>query len=191
MAATIDTLSAQIAQLNRALYGSRSEKNHSAGEDDGQGDADGTARRRGGKRGRTQDRGDALNDSGLRFNEKAPVIDITIMPPQVEGLPQDAYTIISERVHSRVATLEYRHVVIRYHHVTVKLRETGTLLSAPAREGVFKNSYADVSFLATMLIDKFLWHLPLHRQHRMLEAAGITVNRGSMSIWANRGDCPS
>ena len=182
MAATIDTLSAQIGQLNRALYGSRSEKTHPPGKDD----ADDTPRRRGGKRGRTQDRGDALDASGLRFNEKAPVIDITVMPPQVEGLSQDAYDIISERVHSRVATLEYRHVVIRYHHITIKLRETGALLSAPAREGVFKNSYADVSFLATMLIDKFLWHLPLYRQHRMLEASGITVNRGTLSLWANR-----
>ena len=182
MAATIDTLSAQIVQLNRALYGSRSEKTHPPDKDD----ADDTPRRRGGKRGRTQDRGDALDASGLRFNEKAPVIDITVMPPEAEGLSQDAYDIISERIHSRVATLEYRHVVIRYHHVTIKLRETGALHSAPAREGVFKNSYADVSFLATMLIDKFLWHLPLYRQHRMLEASGITVNRGTLSLWANR-----
>ena len=29
-------------------------------------------------------------------------------------------------------------------------------------------------------------HLPLYRQHRMLAGAGITVNRGSLSLWANR-----
>ena len=77
-------------------------------------------------------------------------------------------------------------MVIRYRHVTVKIRETGALAGAPAREGVFKNSCADVSFVAALLIDKFLWHLPLYRQHRMLAAAGITVNRGSLSLWANR-----
>ena len=39
-----------------------------------------------------------------------------------------------------------------------------------------------------MLLDKFLWHLPLHRQHRMLAASGITVNRSSLSLWGKPGD---
>ena len=114
------------------------------------------------------------------------MIDITVTPPAIEGLAEDDYEVVSERIHCRLAALECRHVVIRYRHVKVKLRETGALVGAPAREGVFRNSCADVSFVAALLIDKFLWHLSLHRQHRMLSAAGITVNRGSLSLWANR-----
>ena len=96
------------------------------------------------------------------------MIDIAVTPPEIEGLSVDDYEVVSERVHCRLAALECRHVVIRYRHVTVKIRETGALAGAPAREGVFKNNCADVSFVAALLIDKFLWHLPLYRQHRML-----------------------
>ena len=186
LAAQVAALTAQIVQLQRDLYGSRSERRREGedGSDDDRG-ADGKDRRRGGRPGRKKERGDAVNDTGLRFNENAPVIDIAVTPPEIEGLSEDDYEVVSERVHCRLAALEWRHVVIRYRHLTVKIRETGALAGAPAREGVFKNSCADVSFVAALLIDKFLWHLPLHRQHRMLAAAGITVNRGSLSLWAN------
>ena len=68
----------------------------------------------------------------------------------------------------------------------MKIRQTGALVGAPARESVFKNSVADVSFIAAMLIDKFLWHLPIYRQHRMLARTGITINRGTLTLWVNR-----
>ena len=187
LAAQAAALTAQIAQLQRDLYGSRSERRGDGadGSDDDEG-ADGKDGRGGGRPGRRKERGDAVNDTGLRFNGQAPVIDIAVTPPEIEGLSVDDYEVVSERVHCRLAALECRHVVIRYRHVTVKIRETGALAGAPAREGVFKNNCADVSFVAALLIDKFLWHLPLYRQHRMLAAAGIAVNRGSLSLWANR-----
>ena len=184
LAAQGAALAAQISRLQRDLYGSRSER-RSEGGDGSEGD-DGENRHRGGKSGRKKDRGDAVNDTGLRFGADAPVIDIPVTPPEIEGLSEDDYEVISERVHCRVAALDWRHVVIRYRYLKVKIRETGALVSAPARESVFKNSAVDVSFVAGMLIDKFLWHLPLHRQHQMLAAGGITVNRGSLSQWANR-----
>ncbi len=187
MAATIDTLSAQIARLERSLHGPRSERKRSKeGTDETDGGTATGMRRGGGKPGRRKDRGDAVTDTGLRYTDQAPVVDITVMPPQVEGLSKDDYDIVSERVHSRIATVDYRHIVIRYHHVTVKIRETGALAGAPARESVFKNSCADVSFIAAMLIDKFLWHLPIYRQHRMLALTGIIINRGTLTLWVNR-----
>ena len=184
LVAQIAALTAQITQLQRDLHGSRSERRRDGSE--GGNRADGKDRRRGGKPGRSKDRGDAVNGTGLRYSDKAPVIDITVTPPGIEGLTEDEYEVIAERVHCRLATLDWRHVVIRYRHLKVKIRGTGILAGAPAREGVFKSSCADVSFIAGMLLDKFLWHLPLHRQHRMLAAAGITVNRGTLSEWANR-----
>ena len=187
LVAQIAALAAQIAQLQRDLYGSRSERRKEAGDgSEGGNVADRQDGRRGGRPGRKKERGDAVSDTGVRFNGTAPVIDITVKPAEIEGLSENDYEVISERVHARVAVLECRHVIIRYRHLKVKIRETGALVSAPARESVFKNSCADVSFIAALLIDKFLWHLPLYRQHRMLAAAGITVSRGSLSLWANR-----
>lgn len=68
----------------------------------------------------------------------------------------------------------------------MRLKRTGDLLSAPAREGVFMNSCADVSFVADMLVDKFAWHLPLYRQHQRLAESGATISRRAMSDWAGR-----
>ena len=181
LAAQLAALTAQIARLQRDLYGSRSERSKEGGDGSDARDA-----RPGGKPGRRKERGDSVNGTGLRFDGNAPVIDITVTPPEIEGLAEDGYEVISERVHCRVAALDWRHVVIRYRHLKVKIRETGALVGAPARESVFKNSCADVSFVAGLLIDKFQWHLPLYRQHQMLAAAGITVSRGSLSQWANR-----
>ncbi len=185
--AQVAALTAQVARLERDLYGPRSER-HGKGSDapsgqDGQ-DSDGS--RGGGKPGRRKERGDSVGDAGLRFSGKAPVLDITVTPPEVDGLPEDGYEVVGDRVHCRLAAVEFRHVVIRYRYLTVKVRGTDRPVSAPAREGVFKSSCADVSFVAGMLIDKFMWHLPPSRQHRMLAEAGITVNRGSLSQWANR-----
>ncbi len=39
----------------------------------------------------------------------------------------------------------------------------------------FDRSFANVSFIAGMLVDKYLYHLPLYRQHQRLEATGITI----------------
>lgn len=42
---------------------------------------------------------------------------------------------------------------------------------------VIDGSRADVSFVVGMVIDKFDCHLPLYRQHRRLDDAGIRVSR--------------
>ena len=73
-------LAAQIAQLQRDLYGSRSER-RKEGEDGRDGE---DSRRQGGKPDRKKDRGDAVSDTGLRFGADAPVIDITVTPPEIE-----------------------------------------------------------------------------------------------------------
>ncbi len=185
--AQVAALTAQVARLERDLYGPRSER-HGKGSDapsgqDGQ-DSDGS--RRGGRPGRRKERGDSVGDAGLRFSGKAPVPGITVTPPEVDGLPEDGYEVVSERVHCRLAAVEFRHVVIRYRYLTVKVRGSDRPVSAPAREGVSRSSCADVSLLAGMPVDRFMWHLPPSRQHRMLAEAGITVSRGSLSQWANR-----
>ena len=45
---------------------------------------------------------------------------------------------------------------------------------------------ADVSLLACMLIDKFVYHLPLYRQHQRMAAAGIHLARSTLTGWAHR-----
>ena len=47
----------------------------------------------------------------------------------------------------------------------------------PAPVGVIEGSRADVSFIAGLLLDKFLYHLPLYRQHLRLQDAGFKLSR--------------
>lgn len=108
MAAQITVLTSQIARMQRELYGSRSEKGKgsNAAPDSKDGSATGRKKTRpGGKPGRRKDRGNAVNDTGLRYGPEAIVIDIDVMPPEVEGLAGDEFEIISERVCSKVATV--------------------------------------------------------------------------------------
>jgi hypothetical protein len=51
---------------------------------------------------------------------------------------------------------------------------------------VFEKSFADVSLLAGLLIDKFAYHLPLYRQHQRLAHTGITLDRGTLTQWVHR-----
>jgi transposase len=43
--------------------------------------------------------------------------------------------------------------------------------------GVIEGSRADVSFIAGLLVDKLVYHLPLYRQHQRLAQCGIRVSR--------------
>src|SRR5690606_21635307 len=40
---------------------------------------------------------------------------------------------------------------------------------------------ADVSFIAGLILDKFLYHLPLYRQHQRLTAAGVSISRQTLT----------
>ena len=51
---------------------------------------------------------------------------------------------------------------------------------------VLERSIADVSLLAGLLVDKFQFHLPLHRQHQRMAQMGITVARSSLTNWVKR-----
>lgn len=56
----------------------------------------------------------------------------------------------------------------------------------PAPPAIFHRSYADVSFLVGLVVDKFLYHLPLYRQHQRLEQCGIYVHRGTLTRLVHR-----
>lgn len=56
----------------------------------------------------------------------------------------------------------------------------------PVPAAIFDRSFADVSFLAGMAVDKFLYHLPLHRQHQRLEQIGVHVHRGTLTRLIHR-----
>jgi len=114
----------------------------------------------------------------LFFDEaRVPVEVISVPNPETEGLAEDAYEIIGEKVTHRLAQRPGSYVVLKYVRPLVKLKESAALSCPSAPPAVLEGGRADVSFLAGLVIDKFLYHLPLYRQHQRLTAAGITVTR--------------
>lgn len=125
-------------------------------------------------------------DSGLRFSEDVPVEEIELTVPELEGEDKDKYEIIGHKTTYRLAQRPSSHVVLKYTRPVIKEKATSVILPSPAPQNVLDKSFADVSFLVGMLIDKFLYHLPLYRQHQRLENSGIFLARSTLTNLTKR-----
>jgi transposase len=129
---------------------------------------------------RRKPRSDFADDSAaLPFFDEArvPVQVIQVPNPEVQGLSPDQYEVIGEKISHRLAQRPGSYVVLKYVRPVIKRRDTQTLHCPGAPVGVIEGSRADVSFIAGVAVDKFVYHLPLYRQHQRLADAGITVSR--------------
>ena len=128
-----------------------------------------------------------LDAGGLRFGPEVPVETIEVKDPSLDGLEEGRdYEVVSEKITHRLAQRPASYVVLKYIRKVVKHRENGELLCPPAPSGVIEKSYADVSLFAGLLVDKFVYHLPLHRQHLRLKAAGIDLSRQTLTNLVTR-----
>jgi transposase len=184
--ARLGELERQMDWFKRQLFGERSEKRVLSDEASGQqrlglGDMPGpeqteantetlTYTRRQGK-----DRGNAVTDTGLRFDADVPQRVIDLPAAVDEGEIIDVHT--THRLAQRPAAYE----VLVYRQPVVKEPTEGTVTTTPAPANVFEGSCFDVSFAAGVLVDKFNFHLPLYRQHQRLTQAGIQVARASLT----------
>lgn len=119
------------------------------------------------------------DDEGPLFfdPDKVPVQTIEVPNPAAEGLRPDQYTVIDSKVSHRLAQRPGSYVVLKYVRPVIKVKGADAPTCPAAPLGVIEGSRADVSFLAGVLIDKFVWHLPLYRQHQRSEQAGFRLSR--------------
>ena len=188
LVARIADLERQVAWFQRQLFGEKSERRHidpppeqmALGE--GLGDtAPATLppqpvaahqRRR-----TTKAEGEGTEPALFFDPERVPVETINVPNPVIAGLPAEAYEVVAEKVTHRLAQRPGSYVVLKYVRTVVKVKDTEILSCPPAPAGVLEGGRADVSFLAGLIVDKFLYHLPLYRQHQRLLAAGVEVSR--------------
>ena len=126
------------------------------------------------------------DDSGLRFDDSVPVEEIELVAPELEGPEAEDYEVIGHKITYRLAQRPGSRVVLKYTRPVVKKKSTQTIITTPAPANVLDKSFADVSFLVGMLLDKFLYHLPLYRQHQSLELNGIKVARSTLTNLVQR-----
>lgn len=131
-------------------------------------------------------RGNAVHDSGLRFDETVPVQVIEQPAPELQGPEAEAFEIIGEKITHRLAQRPGSYVILEYRRPVLKRRGTEELITTPAPPNVLERSVADVSFLVGLLVDKFLYHLPLYRQHQRLLQSGIQLSRVTLGTLTAR-----
>ena len=128
----------------------------------------------------------AVTDTGLRFDDSVPVETIVLSSPELDDVSEDTQVLITEKISYRLAQRPGSYVVLKYVRPVIKRTDTGELLTPPAPVNVLDNSIADVSFLAGMLVDKFMYHLPLYRQHQRLRQCGIEIARATLTNLTSR-----
>jgi transposase len=129
---------------------------------------------------------DVADESDLRFDDSVPMQEILLTNPEVADLPPDAYEVIGEKVTYRLAQRPGAYVILKYRRPVINRKDNETLSCPPAPPAVFEKSFADVSVWAGVLIDKFLYHLPLYRQHQRVQRAGVRLSRGTLTQWVQR-----
>lgn len=178
---TVELLKHELGQLKKQLFGQKSEKQKPTPNENDQQDppTDNNNQSNRGKAKTQRDKGH-VSDKGLRFRASAQIINIDIPVPAEDGVEIIGY----ETIH-RVAQRPAATVVLAYKIPIVK-SATGSLIPTWAPNQLFEGSYADVSFIAGMLVDKFMYHLPLYRQHQRLQSNGIDLARSTLTLWAHR-----
>lgn len=121
------------------------------------------------------------DDSGLRFDTSVPVKEVTLTPPELSGDDADGYVVIGNKVTYRLAQRPSSHFVIKYTRPVLKKKSTLAITTTKAPDNVLDKSFADVSLLAGMLVDKFVYHMPLYRQHQRLQHSGIHIARSTLT----------
>ena len=129
---------------------------------------------------------DCVTESGIRFDDSVPVKTIRLPLVGMEGFTEDDYDVIDIKKTYRLAQRPASYVVLCYEQPVVKMKESKEIHTAIMVMNVLERSVSDVSFLVGMLVDKFLYHLPLYRQHQRLSAAGVTLSRATLTNLTRR-----
>jgi len=127
-----------------------------------------------------------VTDTGLRFDDSVPVETVILSSPKSADVPENEQILITEKITYRLAQRPGSYVVIKTVRPVIKHKNTGELITPPAPFNVLDKSLADVSFLAGMLVDKFMYHLPLYRQHQRLRQCGIEIARPTLTNLSSR-----
>ncbi len=81
----------------------------------------------------------------------------------MQGEDADQYEVIDYKNTYRLAQRPGSYVILNYQRDVVQHKPSQTLTTVAALSGLFDQSFADVSFIAGMLVDKYRYQLPLYR----------------------------
>lgn len=62
----------------------------------------------------------------------------------------------------------------------------GGVVQAQAKRRLFEGGMATTALIAQVVVWKFAWHVPLHRQAQILAGQGIRLDRATLALWVKR-----
>ena len=132
-------------------------------------------------------RDEDVNDTGLRFDDNVPKKIIEVPAPELSDENADDYEIISYKETTRLAQQPGSYTILVYRRPVVKRKDSNHITTPAAPTNVLEGTYADVSVVAGLMVDKAVYHLPLYRQHQRMLDSGIQISRATMLNWIKKG----
>ncbi len=91
--------------------------------------------------------------------------------------------VIGEETSERLDVVPAQYRVIVTHRPKLACRACEKIVQAPAAEHLIKSGLPTEAMVASVLVAKYGWHLPLYRQSKMLLAQGIDIDRSTLAFW--------
>ncbi|MBY0317903.1 MAG: IS66 family transposase [Reyranella sp.] len=90
---------------------------------------------------------------------------------------------IGEETAERLDVIPAQYRVIVTHRPKLACRACEKISQAPAPEHLIRSGLPTEALVASVVVSKYGWHLPLYRQARMLTTQGIDVDRSTLAFW--------
>jgi len=135
------------------------------------------------RRGKKRRDGNEVTEHGLRFDASVPVIDIEHECAELKGPDAQDYEFIRYEYVHKLASRPGNKVVLRHKYPVLRHKAHGDFVQPAAVEGVLGQAQVDVSALADILVEKFVYHMPLYRQHQKLQDEGFKLSRNTLGNW--------
>jgi len=92
--------------------------------------------------------------------------------------------VIGEDAAERLDVIPAQYRVIVTHRPKYACRACEeAVVQAPAPERLIKGGLPTEAMVASVLVGKYAWHLPLYRQAQMLAAQGLDIKRAILAFW--------
>jgi transposase len=95
--------------------------------------------------------------------------------------------VIGEETAERLDVIPAQYRVIVTHRPKLACRACEKIVEVPAPERLIKSGLPTEAMVASVLVAKYGWHLPLYRQSQMLSVQGIELDRSTLAFWVGYG----
>jgi transposase len=114
-----------------------------------------------------------------------PRIHVTMTPEDVLcPCCRSPMHVIGEDAAERLHVIPARFRVVVTHRPKYACRACEeAVVQAPAPERLIKGGLPTEAMVASVLVAKYAWHLPLYRQAQMLTAQGLDIKRAMLAFW--------